>query len=136
MFTIVLAAGIGVHFQFAISLAQTKARRMKASPLNRMRFSLLSHPCLLLLFYGISKFPRLSMFTCSCKPLYFGGALLSPYEPIEGTNFFANFVCMLLVKEGYFVCFQMFNTSPCFCFNLCYTLDSLRQLGKKCSQLH
>lgn len=137
MFTIVLAAGIRLHFQFMIISAQMKARRMKASPLDRIRFSLLFHLCLLLLFYEISKFPSLSMFTCSRKPLYFGGALLSPYEPMDGAHlFFADFVCMLSVKEGHFTCFQMLNTSPCFCFNLCYTEGQHKAIRKKCSQLH
>ena len=108
MFTIVLAAGIHLYFQFVIISAQTKVRRMKAFPLDRMGFSLLFHFCLLLLFYEISKFPSLSMFTCSCKPLYFCGALLSPYEPMGGAHiFFADFVCMLSVKEGHFTSFQM-----------------------------
>ena len=50
------------------------------------------------------------MFTCSRKPFYFGGALLSPYEPMDGAHlfFFADFVCMLSVKEGHFTCFQKF----------------------------
>ena len=88
MFTIVLAAGIRLHFQFMIISAQMKARRMKASPLDRIRFSLLFHLCLLLLFYEVSKLPSLSMFTCSRKPLYFGGTLLRPYEPMDGAHLF------------------------------------------------
>ena len=80
--------------------ARMKARRMEASPLDRIRFSLLFHLCLLLLFYEISKFPSLSMFTCSRKPLYFGGALLSPYEPMDGAHFFFCWLCMHVVSEG------------------------------------
>ena len=95
MFTIVLAAGIHLHFQFMIISAQMKARRMKASPLDRIRFSLLFHLCLLLLFCETSKCPSLSNFTCSRKPLYFGGALLSPYEPMDGAHLFFFFLLTL-----------------------------------------
>ena len=110
MSTIVLAAGIRLHFQFMIISAQMKARRMKASPLDRIRFSLLFHLCLL---------------CCSMKFLYFQVyqcllvhvGLCTLVEPSSAPMslwmahiffFFADFVCMLSVKEGHFTCFQMF----------------------------
>ena len=31
---------------------------------------------------------------------------------------------------------KMLNTSPCFCFNLCYTEGQRKAIRKNCSQLH